>query len=157
MAPNLPLGVLTLSDIAGLVAVLGVLLVPLAWYLRWIHGQVKSLQDRVRAAEAREAALAGAAARGFAAAANTLAFEAGAIERLLKGRSGEIDADDFVRLLSELREAVTRAWAEASVLSDDGPALRSALRQIDALLGDETSVRLAQLRRDRQSETSHGD
>lgn len=46
----------------------------------------------------------------------------------------------------QLREGISRAWAETSVLSDDEAARQSALRQIDATLGDEHSTRIARLR-----------
>jgi hypothetical protein len=138
----------TLGDAANLVAVLGILAAPLIVYLRWLHRQIVALRTEVEAARRREAALAGAVARGFASTASVLAFEAGVIERVLTGRLEEVDSKETINVLNELRLSVNRAWAEASVLSGDQAARDSALRQIEARLGDEHSMRLAKLLND---------
>ncbi len=142
----MPAAALTLSDVASLVAVIGVLLGPLAIYLRWLHQRVAALEVELAAARASGEALAGAAARGFASVASVAQFETGVFARLFDERLEETNPDELISKLGELREGISRAWAETSVLSDDGAARQSALRQINATLGDEHSARIARLR-----------
>ncbi|MGB2710845.1 MAG: hypothetical protein WBC33_04955 [Conexibacter sp.] len=146
--PSATAGGLTLSDIAGIVAVFGVLLAPLLAYLRWLHRQVASLTRELDAAQARAEGLAGTAARGFAKTRAALAFEASLIERLLRGRLDEVDPDEVAALLAELQRGVERAWAEASVLSGDASSQTSALQQLGGMLGDARSAEIVRLRRE---------
>jgi hypothetical protein len=143
---------LTLSDIASLVAVLGILAVPLLSYLGVLSRRTAALSREVQAAHEREAALAGIIARGFASTANVDAFALGLIERVQTARFDELDSHEVADAHRELLDGVRRAWAEASVMSDDGPSRASALRQLAARLGDEDSARIAKLASDRYSQ-----
>jgi len=136
---------LTLGDVAGLVAVIGVLAVPLATYLRILHQRTISLSKELAAAREREEALAGAVARGFSSAANVDGFAMGLIERGLTDRLHEVDPCELLKAHRDLLDGIRRAWAESSVLSDDTIARDSALRQLEARLGDERSARIVQL------------
>lgn len=139
---------LTLSDVAGLVAVIGILAGPLLAYLAVLSRRTAILSREVEAARKREAALAGVIARGFASAANADAFAAGLIERVFTGRHEEVAPHEAINAHRELLRGLQRAWAEASVLSDDEVSRESALRQLAARLGDEDSVRIAELASD---------
>jgi hypothetical protein len=136
---------LTLSDIAGLVAVLGILAVPLLSYIAVLSRRTTTLSREVETAHEREAALAGVIARGFASAANVDAFALGLLERVSTDRLGELDSDEVAGAHRELLDGVRRAWAEACVLSDDDVSRDSALRQLAARLGDEDSARIVKL------------
>ncbi len=142
----MPVAALTLGDVTGLVAVIGLLLGPLSAYLRWLHQRVAELEAELAATRASGEALAGAAARGFASVASVAQFETGVFARLFDERLQETSPDELISKLGELREGISRAWAETSVLSDDEAARQSALRQIAATLGDEHSTRIARLR-----------
>lgn len=139
---------LTLSDVAGLAAVIGVLAVPLATYLRILHQRTITLSKELASAREREEALAGAVARGFSSAANVDGFAMGLIERGLTDRLDEVDPRELLEAHRDLLDGIRRAWAEASVLSDDDTARDSALRQLEARLGDERSARIVNLRTD---------
>ena len=136
---------MTLSDIAALVAVIGILAGPLLAYLRTLSRRTESLSRELVAAREREAALAGTIARGFSSAANVDAFSMGLLERVLTDRLDEVDPRELLEAHRELLDGVRRAWAEASVLSDDGVARDSALRQLEARLGDAASARIVKL------------
>jgi hypothetical protein len=139
---------LTLSDVAGLAAVIGVLAVPLATYLRILHQRTITPSKELASAREREEALAGAVARGFSSAANVDGFAMGLIERGLTDRFDEVDPRELLEAHRDLLDGIRRAWAEASVLSDDDTARDSALRQLEARLGDERSARIVNLRTD---------
>lgn len=138
---------LTLSDIAGLVGVLGILAVPLLSYVAVLNRRMTALSREVEAAHEREVALAGVIARGFSSAANVDTFALGLIERVHADRLKELDSSEVVEAHRELLDGVRRAWAEASVLSDDNVSRNSALRQLAARLGDEGSARIVKLQK----------
>jgi hypothetical protein len=98
--------VLTLGDVAGLVAVIGILALPLLSYLAIHSRRTAALGREVEAARKREAALAGTIARGFASAANVDAFAIGLIERVLTGRLEEVNRREVVEEHRELLDGV---------------------------------------------------
>jgi hypothetical protein len=117
-------------------------------YLRILHQRITSLSVELATVREREAALAGATARGFANAVNVDAFSMGLIERVLTDRMEEVDPRELLEAHRDLLDGVRRAWAEASVLSDDSTARDSALRQLTARLGDERSTEVVKLAED---------
>ena len=115
-------------------------LTPYLASLRSLARRTKKLEadlaEHLRESESRRKIVAAVGARGFAAAASSLEFASGLVQRVLEDRTGEIDAGLAMRELHGLRLGVERASMEARLLSDDRTVQESALQQLAHRRGD---------------------
>jgi type II secretory pathway pseudopilin PulG len=131
---------ITVSDALALaalcVAILAIVLAPLARRVSRTRTEVKELAARLQDTERRLSTLAALTGRGFANTHSALAFAHGVLDRARSGRLPEVDQQQLSEQLAQMRRGVERAWAEANLLSDD-PALRtSAYEQLNGRLAD---------------------
>jgi hypothetical protein len=138
------IGTISISDVVAIpmlcIAVLAIVLVPMARRLSRTREQMDELARTLRATEDRLAALAGVTGRGFASTYSTLDFAHGMMERVRQERLAELNPDELAAHLRELRRGVERAWAEANLLTNNMPARISALGQLNGRLGDANSA-----------------